>query len=131
MSRYVRKREHLHEAMTRDGWKLPSKHAAICTTEWLLKVRNLEIFCIRTADIGGGTQTCFSPPPRSLLQEKLEQIIVELEGGNHLNAESIPRIHKLIGSLRLRCANVEWYITLIGYFNPNDEIFRKDYKYVR
>ena len=66
-----------------------------------------------------------------MLQEKLEQAIVQLEGGNHLNADSIPRIHKLIGSLRLRRANVEWYCTILAYFNPEDEIFRKDYQYVR
>ena len=56
MSKFVRKREHLHEAMTRDGWKLPSKYSAIATTEWLLKVRQLEVFCIRTDDVRGGTR---------------------------------------------------------------------------
>ena len=131
MSKFVRRREHLHEALGRDGWKLPSKHAAICTTEWMLRVRNQEIFCVRSADVQNGSPVCFTPPPRKMLQEKLERIVVELEAGNHLNADSIPKIHKLIGSLRLRSANVEWYVLLIGYFNPNDEIFRKDYKYVR
>ena len=50
-----------------------------------------------------------------------------LEGGNQLNAEMIPRLHNLVGTLRLRRANVEWYVTLIAYFNPNDEIFDKAY----
>ena len=50
MSKFVRKREHLHNAMSRDGWVLPSMHSAIATTEWLLKVRNREIFCLKVAD---------------------------------------------------------------------------------
>ena len=54
-----------------------------------------------------------------------------LEGGDQLSAEVIPRLHNLVGTLRLRRANVEWYVALIAYFNPNDEIFDKAYRYVR
>lgn len=43
----------------------------------------------------------------------------------------VPRIHRLIGTLRLRQANTEWYVALLSYFNPEDEIFSKSYKYVR
>ena len=64
MSRYCRKREHLHNALSRDGWILPSKHAAICTTDWMLKVREGNIFCINTNLEDFKIKVCFSPPPR-------------------------------------------------------------------
>ena len=40
-------------------------------------------------------------------------------------------MHRLIGHLRLRPANVDWYIALLSFFCPEDPIFAKNYKYVR
>ena len=33
--------------------------------------------------------------------------------------------------LRVRDANADWYVTLISIWNPECEIFRKDFVYVR
>ena len=66
MSKYVRKREHLWQAMERDGWMLPSKHAAICTTGWMLQVRNAEVFCLHRKE-EFKERKCFTPPPRQVL----------------------------------------------------------------
>ena len=33
--------------------------------------------------------------------------------------------------LRVRDANQDWYVTLIGIWDPECEIFRKDFTYVR
>ena len=33
--------------------------------------------------------------------------------------------------LRVRAANADWYITLIGIWNPECEIFRKDFVFVQ
>ena len=56
---------------------------------------------------------------------------MELEATNQLPDNMRGRIHKLIGCLRLRQANVEFYIHLLCYFSPDDEIFQKSYKYVK
>ena len=130
MSKYVRKREHLHEALCRDGWILPSKHAAICTTTWMLQVRNGDIFCLNEKE-EFKQKKCYSPPTREILHRKLEDSIIQLEAAGKFDPNVTPRLYKLIGSLRLRAANVDWYVTMLGYFNPDDPIFAKDYKYVR
>ena len=130
MSKFCRKREHLHNALQRDGWILPSVNAAICTTEWLMKVRGGEIFCIHNKE-QFVSKKCWTPPPREVLQKKLEEAIFDLERNKKFAENAIPKVHNLIGSLRLRPANVDFYIVLLSYFKANDEIFEKDYKYSR
>ena len=121
----------MHNAMSRDGWILPSKHSGICTTEWMLKVREDNIFCVHTNLENYKIRICFSPPPRNMLQEKIERAVIQLEAENQIPMNMVDKVHRLIGSLRLRPANVDWYISLLSYFNPTDEIFEKNYKYVR
>ena len=56
---------------------------------------------------------------------------MELEATNQLPGHMVEPVHRLIGSLRLRPANVDWYIVLLSYFKGDDEIFHKNYRYVR
>ena len=101
MGKFCRNREHLHQAMLRDGWKLPSKHAAICTTQWLMKVRRKEIFCPTNSEVQT-IRVCYSPPPRDILQQKLEAAIVRMEASGETPPALVPAMHALVGSLRLR-----------------------------
>ena len=101
MSKFVRKREHLHDAMSRDGWILPSKHSGICTTTFMLNVRAQEIFCLNSS-IQFAAKKCFTPPPKDILRLKLEQRIVELEATGRLPEDMKEKVYRLIGHLRLR-----------------------------
>ena len=40
-------------------------------------------------------------------------------------------VSRLIVSLKKKTADVAFLVTLLGYFNPEDEIFEKSYKYKR
>ena len=116
--------------MMRDGWHLPSKHSAVCTSDWMLAVRNLQVFCPSKKE-NFTIKKSFAPPPREVLMKKLEQAVVELEATGNIPEEEVPKIHRLIGTLRLRTANQEWYMIALSFFNPDDEIFGKSYKYQR
>ena len=48
-----------------------------------------------------------------------------------LGPELRTRVENLVTLLRVRDANADWYVTLVGIWNPECEIFRKDYVYVR
>ena len=129
MSKYCRTRYHLHSALSQDGWILPSKHSAICTTDFMLRVRDLSVFCPQRDNVQ--IKLCFAPPPWTILQAKLESAIIALEARNEVPANERNKVHRLIGHLRLRPANVDWYLALLSFFNPEDPIFAKNYKYVR
>ena len=51
ISKFVRSHKQLHEAMSRDGWRLPAVSSALCTLEFLDKVRDGIVYCPRHKDI--------------------------------------------------------------------------------
>ena len=42
---YVRNKKGMHQAMTRDGWHLPSYNSPIVTMDWLMDVRFRRVWC--------------------------------------------------------------------------------------
>ena len=50
-SKYIRNKPHLHEAVARDGWELPTLSSSICSMEFLQNVRNGSVYCPRREDL--------------------------------------------------------------------------------
>ena len=71
-SRYIRNRPGKAEAMGRDGWVLPSVHSAICTLDFLEKVRNKVVYCPKEEDVVA-FKKCYSRPTRAVLLKYLEE----------------------------------------------------------
>ena len=75
---------------------------------------------------------CWNPPPLSILRTKL---IAGIRG--YITGPNKPRLSQvnahwgLIASLQKRDPNVQWVISMLSIYAPDDPIFAKDYKYVR
>ena len=62
-SRCVVDRSSYYDALVRKGWLLPAKKQAICTKDFLEKVRNKEVWCPHR-DQGVVTPKVVTPPPK-------------------------------------------------------------------
>ena len=48
-----------------------------------------------------------------------------------MKANDVPRIEKLITALKEKSADIDFYVTLLSIWNPEDEIFAKNYRFIR
>ena len=103
----------LYEMMLRNQFYLPSKKCAFVTTEYLIAVKDLKIKVPRYLEVK--MRACPVPPKKASLKKILEEI-ENLHGFNF----GIPTDGPY--------PNTAWMINIISTYNPNHEIFRKDYK---
>ena len=108
MSKVVRSREHLHQAMSRDNWLLPSAKASITSLDFLEKVRTGLIYCPRV-DTERSLRKCFAPPPRKVLHEKLEDAIQSKFEEDAIKADVLPQLQRIVLSVRARPADEAFY----------------------
>ena len=127
---YVRNKPKLYEAMGRSGWELPSIHASVCTIHFLFEVRKGVFYCPKTAEIGA-LQKCFSPPTKEILLEKLQNAIRPLIHAENVNASKAKPMERLLNELTKRSADTKWLVLLMAIWAPNDEIFKKDYVWIK
>ena len=51
ISRFVRNHKQMHQAMSKNGWRLPSFNSAICTLEFMDQVREGIIYAPKHSDV--------------------------------------------------------------------------------
>ena len=72
-------------------------------------------------------KVCFSPPPKTVLLEKLIEAITAKHQAGEIDAVQIKPLENLIAALTSKVANVDFLILCIGIFNAEDPIFSKSY----
>ena len=70
-SKVVRNREHLHLAMRKAGYLLPSLNSPICTMKFMQKARKRIFFVPMKSQVKGEVPECFSFPSKTYLIKKL------------------------------------------------------------
>ena len=71
----VRNRTHLHLAMRKAGYLMPSLSSPICTMKFMQKARKRIFFIPKKTEIGVLPE-CFSWPSKDVLLKKLKQHIL-------------------------------------------------------
>ena len=91
-SRFVMDKESKHSAMVRKGWVLPHKKQAICTEDFMDKVRRRQCWC-PTRDLAVNATLVLTPPPRHDLAARIDKRITHLVLENkHPDSETDPLI---------------------------------------
>ena len=77
VSDYVQDKQSWYRAMIRNGWVLPAYKQAICTYEFMVKVRSGELWCPKK-DAVTNIALCATPPPQKMLAEFIHNAIVKI-----------------------------------------------------
>ena len=101
VSKFVRSHRQMHLAMSRDGWCLPSVSSAICTLEFLDKVRDGTIFAPHHRDLNSALQ-CYSLPTKDILFQKLIDSFEAHHAAGKLTPRRTAQIENLVAALKLR-----------------------------
>ena len=124
----VRRKSTYYEAMIRAGYEPPALNSALCSLEWMQEARAGHFYCPKTDEVKYHKR-CYTPPPKAILIAKLNAILrPKLEA--HVGPESIPYLN-LLNWMEDHPADTAWLVKLMGIFNEHDEIFAKNYRYVR
>ena len=130
LSMFVRSKVQLHAALGRSNYRLPNVNSAICCMAFLMQVREKTVWCPMAGDITS-MRVCFSPPPKTVLLEKLIEAVTAKHQAGEISKDQVKPIENLLTLMKQKSANVEFLVLCIGIFNPQDEIFQKSYVYKR
>ena len=130
LSEFVRSKSMLHEALMRSGFRLPSVNAACTDLSFLMGVRDKTIWCPLSSDVKE-SRLCFSPPPKTVLLEKLQQAVSAKFAAGQIEQAMLKPMENFITAISSKPANVDFLVLVIGVFKPDEEIFTKSYVWKR
>ena len=116
-----------YDGMIRNGWLLPGKKQSIVTLDFMQRVRGGEIYCPRASEVTKPA-VCVTPPPKEQLVMKILNATEEYES----RGENVAKLQELLGLLMTKkTADTAWLVQVLHMVNENDEVFARDYVYVR
>ena len=122
----VRDRVTYYWGMARAGWLLPTIKQSLATLSFLQGVRAGEVFCPHAQHVKTPA-VCVTPPPKKVLIDKIFCATVDrAERG-----EDTSRLDNLLLLLQKKSADSAWLVQVLHLVNDQDEIFARDYVYVR
>lgn len=130
ISKYVRNADHYYDAMQRSGWLMPSRHCALNTMDFMNQVREKTLYCPKTEFLKSAPR-CYSIPPIEHLMVIMENFLQRIQTGGNYDHEELSRCLNLMYEMRKRKPNAQWLVTIISIWEPTNEIFAKNYRYVR
>ena len=69
--KFIRNKKTTYDAMKRDGYWMPAMQSAICTNQWMDKVRfDANVWCPKHPNVT--VRNCTDPPNKTVLIEILE-----------------------------------------------------------
>lgn len=77
-AKLVRNRAHLHLAMRKAGYVMPSLSSPICTIKFMQKARKRIFFIPKKHEVGIIPE-CYSWPSKEVLLKKLKQFVLQKE----------------------------------------------------
>ena len=125
-SKVIRTAAQYYTSMGRNGWELPSASSALVNLDFLYAIRDGKVYCLRTEHCTN-LKKCFSLPPKSVLQEKLEAFAETVPQ----NTDHLRTVKRLLTTMKKKPADREWMVKLLAVWCPDDEIFNKDYVWRR
>ena len=129
-SKYIRNKPSMVEALSRDGWLLPSIGSPVCSLDFLDLVRRKVVYCPRRSELTT-VKKCFSHPPKAVLYTMfIEACSAKFQRGEIDEVLKI-KLENLITVLKSKEANVDFYLLLMNVIAPDWEGFSKSYIYRR
>ena len=123
----IRDKETYYDGMLRNGWLLPAKKQSIVTLEFMQRVRAGEIYCPRVSEVTKPA-VCLTPPPKEQLIMKILNATEEYSS----RGENVNKLQELLGLLMSKkTADTGFLVQVLHLVNENDEIFRRDYVYMK
>ena len=95
----------------------------------MMRVRAGEVYCPRAAHIKAPA-ICLTPPPKSVLIQKILDAAAEKEAQGW-NTNSVARLLEYLLPPSKKSADVGFLVQVLHLAKPNDDIFARDYVYVR
>ena len=127
-AKVVRNRTHLHLAMRKAGYLMPSLSSPICTMKFMEKARK-RIFFIPKKEEVGNVPECFSWPSKEVLLKKLKRNILQEKPQSELDRQNVELVSRTLAQMKKRLPDTKWLLLLCGIIIPDDEIFLKSYKW--
>lgn len=127
-AKVVRNRTHLHLAMRKAGYLMPSLSSPICTMKFMQKARKRIFFIPKKTEVGILPE-CFSWPSKEVLIKKLKYDILTREPQNEEARKNVELVSRTLALMKKRLPDTKWLLLLCGMFIPHDEIFQKSYKW--
>lgn len=113
--------------MLRNGWILPAEKQSLCTLDFMQRVRSGEIFCPHV-NLIKKPPVCVTPPPKEVLIEKIMDATEKRES----RGEAIDKLQELLARLiGNKSADTPFLVQVLHLVNDEDEIFHRNYVYVR
>ena len=125
----VRDRRTFYDAMLRHGYLLPDEKQSLCSLEFMEKVRAGVIFCPRVENVKC-PPVCRTPPPKAILVDKIDIACAEL----YKRGEDTSALERLLERMippAKKQADTAFLVQVLHLANPADEVFARDYVYVR
>lgn len=69
---YIRNKHHFYKALVASGWRLPKYTTSIVTMDFLLEVRNGDIYCPKQVDVVANKH-CSNPPTIEYLADLISK----------------------------------------------------------
>ena len=113
--------------MIRNGYVLPSYKQAICTLDFMLRVRAGEVWVPRGNECRAIKVA--TPPPRQQLAEIFSTSVdLKVQNGN-FTAQQVQPLFALREIVVKKLADSNWLIQVIYFLNPDHDIFQKEFFY--
>ena len=126
VSQVIRTSAHMYEACLRNNYKMPKLTSSLVTMKFMQGVKAGTVWCPRISDCGS-LPKCYSLPPRNILFQKCVDFVDSVDQTD----EQMDSVKKLLAMMKKRQPDADWLCDLLALWKPTDEIFRKDYVYVR
>ena len=127
-AKIIRNKNDLHDALQRNGYRMPELKAKVCTREFLLDAYIQSIWLPRLNEVC--LSPCPTPPPQKEIHAELVRTIrLNL---HTLNQDLRRRFERLVGHLQNRQADVKWMLDILSTITRgNHPYFAKGFRYVR
>lgn len=103
----------------------------MCSMDFLRKGRTGYYF-IPKVEQTANAKRCFSYPHKSILIEKIDTIIRNLDKPNTLeDVKHHKALRRTVNLMKVHHPDTGWLIRWMAVLNPNDEIFKKSYQFKR
>ena len=130
VSTLMRSKKHFYRAMQQAGYLLPAERQAIISIKFMHEVRSGWIYMPRAAAATSACPMVAYPPTNDMLVELVVQAAPRAVLARPEDLPAQP-VTKLIKRVRKRGADKAWLLQLLHCFDPESEVFRKSYRYIR
>ncbi len=119
----VRNKKQLYQALIRNGYLLPPYKDAINTKKFLIGVKDERYWCLHSSQMLA-VKHCADCPNKLVLAEMVTEQMAKLDNMTAEMKVTFKRTAKLI---KKNPPGKDWMMMLLSTFNPNHEIFQRDY----